>query len=177
MSQYLIRALGEIPHQTRRFEPGNLLFAQGDRVHVLYLVQSGGVNLVRHLADGFGLTLHRAGAGAILAEASLFSETYHCDAVAARRTDVLCLQKPNVRAAMAADGELMLAWAAFLAHEVQATRFRAQILALKTVAGRLDAWLADRGGKMPQRGGWKQVAAQIGVSPEALYRELSRRRT
>jgi hypothetical protein len=29
---------------------------------------------------------------------------------------------------------------------------------------------------LPPKGEWKSVAEQIGVSPEALYRELSRRR-
>jgi len=47
---------------------------------------------------------------------------------------------------------------------------------LKTVAMRLDGWLAMNEGGVPPKGRWREVAAEIGVSPEALYRELAKRR-
>ena len=40
-----------------------------------------------------------------------------------------------------------------------------------------DRWLFSYGKRMPAKGAWKSLAHQIGVSPEALYRELARRRT
>lgn len=176
MPNPLIHALRALPHDIRQFDVGNLLFAQGDDVQVLYLIETGTVRLLRHLSDGFALTLHHAGPGAILAEASVFSETYHCDAVASAPTSALCLAKPELRAAMARNETLMLAWAGYLAHEVQATRFRAEILAIRTVAQRLDVWLANNGGTMPDKGAWHTLATEIGVSAEALYRELAKRR-
>ena len=60
---------------------------------------------------------------------------------------------------------------------MQAARFRSEILTRKTVSERFDAWLGLPGNGLPPRGEWKTVAAHIGVSPEALYRELSRRRS
>ena len=48
-------------------------------------------------------------------------------------------------------------------------------LSLRTVAERLDAWIAASG-RYPAKGEWKTVAAEIGNSPEALYRELAKRR-
>jgi hypothetical protein len=50
-------------------------------------------------------------------------------------------------------------------------------LSLKTVAERLEGWLIWRGGGLPPKGAWKDIAAEIGVSPEALYRELAKRRS
>jgi hypothetical protein len=44
------------------------------------------------------------------------------------------------------------------------------------VAERLDAWIAWNDGNSPEKGEWKLVANQIGVSPEALYREIGKRR-
>jgi len=176
MSSPIIRALLALPHENRHFEQGTLLFAQGDAVRALFLLETGNVRLVRHLIDGFALTLHRAGTGAVLAEASLFSENYHCDAIAEQDTTVICIAKLAVRAAMRRDPDLMQNWAQFLTREVQSTRFRAEILALRTVAERLDAWLALRDWAMPGKGEWKTVATEIGVSAEALYRELARRR-
>jgi len=165
-----------LPHDRCQFEPGATLFVQGDRVRALHLIETGNVHLVRHQIGGFALTLHRAGVGAVVAEASLFSDTYHCDAVAMQDTRTIAIAKPVIQRAMTDDPALAQNWAAYLAHEVQATRLRAEILALRTVAERLDAWLAMHGGHMPPKGDWKSVAGEIGVSAEALYREMAKRR-
>ena len=53
-------------------------------------------------------------------------------------------------------------------------RLRSEILGMKTVAERLDSWLAFN--PLPPKGQWAATADNIGVSPEALYRELARRR-
>ena len=176
MSNPLFHILRKFSHDRHHYDPGALVFAQGDAVQALYLVERGSVHLIRHLRDGFALTQHRAGAGAILAEASLFSQTYHCDAIARDAATVLCLSKAKLLAGMAKDAGLMTAWATYLAREVQAARLKAEILALRTVSGRLDAWLALNGGALPPKGDWKGIATQIGVSAEALYRELAQRR-
>ena len=63
-----------------------------------------------------------------------------------------------------------------LAHEVQNARLRAETLALKSVAARLDAWIAWNGA-LPEKGKWTALAGEIAVSPEALYREIARRRS
>ena len=74
-----------------------------------------------------------------------------------------------------ADQDFAKAWAMHLSGEVRNARLRSEILTLKTVAERLDAWLADRG-QLPERGNWKAIAQEIGTSPEALYREIARHR-
>ncbi|APO68086.1 hypothetical protein IE4872_CH02476 [Rhizobium gallicum] len=66
-------------------------------------------------------------------------------------------------------------WASYLSHQLQQARKRAEIATLKTVEARLSAWLAWNGGLMPSKGEWKNLADEIGVSPEALYRELAKR--
>jgi uncharacterized protein YjiS (DUF1127 family) len=47
-------------------------------------------------------------------------------------------------------------------------------MSLKTVKAKLDAWLAWNDGKLPLKGTWKQLADDIGVSREALYREVAK---
>ena len=66
-----------------------------------------------------------------------------------------------------------LIWARHLATEVQRARLQAEILALKTVKGRLSAWMTWNG-ELPEKGQWRRVADEIGVSAEALYRELAK---
>ncbi|SFI57623.1 hypothetical protein SAMN05216525_110176 [Bradyrhizobium sp. Gha] len=58
------------------------------------------------------------------------------------------------------------------AHGLQHSRFQ---LSMKTVAARLDAWI-EWNGKLPPKGEWVSLAAELAVSPEALYREIGRRR-
>jgi CRP-like cAMP-binding protein len=176
MSPRLIDLLPAAEGRDVALEAGAFLFHTGDPVATLFVVLKGEVRLVRHQEGGGVIVLQRAGSGMVLAEASLFSSRYHCDAVAAVATCVKGMPMDGVRQAFRMDPAFAVAWARHLALEVQGARFRAEVVALRTVAARLDAWLGWRGGLLPRKGEWKQVADQIGVSPEALYRELARRR-
>lgn len=175
MSHRIMDLLGAAGGRERRLRAGQYLFHVGEPVAALHVVQDGEIDLIRHQEGGGAIVLQRAGANDILAEASLFSDRYHCDAIARTPASVRSvLKRPLVRR-LRDDPEFAEAWAAHLAREVQSARFRSEVLSLRTVASRLDAWLAWHGA-MPPRGDWKQLAFQIGVSPEALYREIARRR-
>lgn len=176
MSEPLIPALRSMKGSERELAAGAYVFHTGDPVARLFVVLGGAVELVRHQPDGGKVVLQRAGRNAVLAEASVFSERYHCDAIAVSATRLLAVPVATVRERFALSPDFAESWAAHLAREVQNARMRAEILSLGTVAERLDAWLAAQGGAMPERGGWKSVAHEIGVSPEALYRELAKRR-
>ena len=151
------------------------LFRTGDDVRLMFLVAEGQVLLRRHSRQGLQLVLQRASSGSVLAEASAYSETYHCDAVADADSTLRALPVAAFRSRLAADATLSQAWAAYLAHEVQAARMRAEIRSLNTVAERLDFWLGTNGA-LPERGQWQGLAGELGVSREAVYRELAKRR-
>jgi CRP-like cAMP-binding protein len=70
------------------FAAGSSVFHVDDPVRHIYVVQTGSVHLLRRQPNGATLILQRAEAGSILAEASLFSACYHCDAVAVTQTGV-----------------------------------------------------------------------------------------
>lgn len=177
MSKSLIDLLRVLPANERHYPAGKRIFRQGDKVLVLHHVLDGNVHLVRHNIGGHALVLQRATGHAILAEASVFAERYHCDAVAVLPTRTRAIDRSVLEAAFARDPDLARAWAEHLAREVQAARLRAEILSLRTVAERLDAWVAMNVRQFPAKGHWKTVAAEIGTSPEALYREIAKRRT
>jgi len=176
MDRDFIEWLGGLPGVERKFAAGQHVFRQGDKVGLLHLVADGAVHLLRAQASGGTSILQRAVAPSILAEASVFAVSYHCDALAICATKTRAISMPVLRARMARDIQLTNAWAAYLAREIQATRARAELLALRTVAQRLDAWLLGRSGRATRRSSWKNVAVEIGVSPEALYREIAKRR-
>lgn len=160
----------------RHFESGQPVFHRGDPVTDMHFVLQGSIHLVRHQSDGSTLILQRAVPGSILAEASLYSGAYHCDAVACGAAETRMYSKASLRKLLVKSPEFANFWANYLAQELQRARLRSEILSLKTVAARLDAWIAWNGGNPPEKGEWKLVAGQIGVSPEALYREIAKRR-
>lgn len=88
---------------------------------------------------------------------------------------IIEIERKRFRAALSANQRLAEEWGYYLAREVQVARLRAEILSLKKVADRLDAWLGLHGGKLPDRGRWRVLATETGVTPEALYRELAKR--
>ncbi|PTX54558.1 CRP-like cAMP-binding protein [Litoreibacter ponti] len=157
----------------RSLAPGETLFRREDPVHQMFWVRAGAITLRRTLADGGELELHRAGPGALVAEASLFAAQYHCDGISEASTEVAVLPRAALLGALE-DGALAARALADAAREVQALRGRIEVMRLKTARARLDAYLELHG--PPARGGWKGVADWIGVTPEALYRERARRR-
>jgi CRP-like cAMP-binding protein len=151
------------------------LFHLGDPVLSLFVVLEGEVSLVRHQEHGSAIILQRAGPGEVLAEASLFSDRYHCDAMARTQASVRSVDKRQTLERLRNDPDFAEGWAAHLAQEIQNARFRSEVLSLKTVASRLDAWMAWHGAIHP-KGEWMELADEIGVTPEALYREMAKRR-
>jgi CRP-like cAMP-binding protein len=158
------------------FEAGNAVFHLGDPVKLIHFVRSGVIHLIRHQPDGASLVLQRAGPGSILAEASMFSDRYHCDARAITAARTFAISRTDLRHRISTDGAFAQMWASRLAGDVQQARLQAEILSMKTVAARLDAWLGWHG-SMPNKGEWAVLAAEIGVSPPALYREIAKRRS
>lgn len=162
-------------HPAFGVEAGDRVFHSDMPVRDMFLVQTGEVHLVRHTRSGERLILHRAGPGAVLAEASAWSPHYHCDGEAATEATLVALPRARFLSTLEAEPGLAMVWAAFLARSVQAARLRSEIRSLSRVAARLDAWF-ETGNALPERGRLQDVAAELGVSREALYRELARRR-
>lgn len=157
----------------RSLERGASVFRRDDRVLNAYYVREGTVVLVRALADGGTLTLHQAQPGSLLADASLFAERYHCDAICDAPTRIAVLPRAIAIKALEKNGLALVALSKS-AHEVQALRARLEVMRVKTLRARLDAFLDLHG--TPEAGGWVRVADWLGVTPAALYRELARRR-
>ena len=175
MLDQMFAQLYPLGQRIRHLAAGGFLFRRDDLVRSLFVVEDGEVHLVRFQADGSQLVLQRAIAHHVVAEASVFSAVYHCDAVAVVPSRIMEIERSRFRAELLANEQLAEAWNHYLAREVQATRLRAEILSLKTVASRLDAWLSLHSGQLSEKGEWKILATQIGVTPEALYREIAKR--
>ena len=102
---------------------------------------SGWVRLMRTLEAGSSVTLQMAGAGACLAEASLSTEHYQCDAIAETEATVLILPKHEVLAALSSNAAESLAVAMVLATELRELRTMLELRSIHSASARLLAWL------------------------------------
>ena len=173
MSNAIYEALAPLAGPARSLLAGETLFNRGDPVRHIYLLSTGSLVLQRTQEDGAILTLHRVPQFHVVAEASIYSPYYHCDCQCESDAKVHAISAITVKAMLQAEPVLAEIWPAYLAAELQATRYRCEILTLKKVSARLEAWI-NWHGALPPRGEWKSLALELGVSPEALYREIKK---
>ena len=169
--QQMLKSSGREKH----LSAGETLFHIGDKVRFMFLIQKGSMSLQRQTTSGITMVLHVTKPGAVLAEASLYSPSYHCDAIAREPTVLHVFSKADFHSQLAENQELAEIWAKSLAMSMQEARYRAEIRTLRTVAERLDAWQST-GHVIPEKGGWQGLAVELGVTREALYRELAKSR-
>ena len=155
---------------------GAFLFHARDRVQFVHLIDVGTICLERVQKSGQTTCFQRAKAGDVLAEASVYAQEYHCDARALNDVSFRRVRRDEFRRHLDERPSLANAWAAHLARTVQRTRLNAEIRSLKTVRERLDVWIGEYG-ELPVKGQWLSLADELAVSREALYRELSKRRS
>lgn len=156
--------------QTRALRESEALFRQGDAVIGPGQVISGSVILIRHTEAGTSVPLHRAGPGGTFAEASLFSDAYHCDCVATEETEVILFDGNALRERLASDRSTSLLLMRMLSAEVQRARRQIEIRTIRPAEERILYAIAD---------GWHTssvvaLAEDIGLTHEATYRALRR---
>lgn len=157
-------------------DQGQYLFHVGDRVKFMYLVLDGKVELMRHTANGSQMILMTAEPVQVFAEASAYVNQYNCDGVVAEKSSLKQISLDVFKHRLEHDVKSAVAWASSLAHATQKARLLAEIRSMKTVSARLDSWLG-KGESLPEKGNWLKLADSLGVSKEALYRELAKRRS
>jgi len=161
----------------RVLAPGELLFRQGDRAAAIYKIESGRLRLIRRTVDDHLVILHTARRGEFFAEASLFADAYHCDAVAAAQSSVRVYLKEVVLAALRTDRALAEAFMARLARQLQELRARMELRNIRSARDRVLQYLRlcarNDGRSIALDGQLQDIAAEIGITREALYRTLS----
>jgi len=143
------------------------LFRQGAETTGLFIVLTGRVHLERVGPYGERFVIHRAEVGTSFAEASIFSEHYHCDAIVIETGEFMRIEKTAVLRAFA-DVDFARAYARQAARQIQAQRQILEIVGIRSaeervmaglVAGLLDGQVVD-------------FAALLQLSHEATYRAL-----
>jgi CRP-like cAMP-binding protein len=161
----------------RKLKPGQALFRLGNRTMGLYEIVSGKVRLARFDSTGREIILHVAEPGDTIAEASLFSSTYHCDAIAMTSAVVRLYPKRAVLAELERNSKTARSFMVELARQVMALRSRLQQRDIRSARERVRHYLAMNvgvdGRTVALSGTIKDLAGELGLSHEALYRTLS----
>ena len=156
------------------FRKGQCLFKAGQRPQWMYYVVVGEVLLERPGIHGDRVVLQRTRQG-FVSEASLRTTAYHCDAVAVVETQVIQIPAQALRSAMDTDAGFASRWITMLNTEVRRLRLNVERLSMKSVKDRVLHLIDTEGenGTYVAATGLKSLAAELGVTHEALYRTLS----
>ena len=167
-----LKRLGRERNLTR----GETLFRQGDQSIGIYEIVQGTVRLSRLDTEGRDIVLHTAGPGHLVAEASLFSEIYNCDAAALTDARLRFYPKRALLAEFRRDPTAADAFMATLARELMGLRTQLERRNIRSAQSRIENYLALNleadGCTVKLHGTLKDLAAELGLTHEALYRTL-----
>lgn len=165
------------PQRSLVLQRGSYLFRRGEAAAAVFAVEIGRLRLERNLEDGTPITLAVLGPGDGIAEAALFAPTYHCDARAEVRSRLRAYAKADALEALRSDGAGTARLLQRLAGQVRRLRAILELRAVRRADERVLAYLdllaaldESWDGERPV----SAVAAEIGLTPEALYRALGR---
>jgi CRP/FNR family transcriptional regulator, dissimilatory nitrate respiration regulator len=178
MLSAILDQLSSVTAETRELRAREFLFHQGDRARNIFAVEDGHIKLTRYLSNGKSVVMHVARAGHTFTEAALFSDVYHCNAIAQTKARVRSYSKKEVLAAINRDAQLAFQCIASLSHEVQRLRLQLEVQSIASSRERILQFLLL--GADPQsleftlRTPLKDMAANLGLAHETFYRELAR---
>ena len=164
--------------ETRELRPREFLFRQGDNAEHIFAVEEGQIKLTRYLSNGKSVVMHVARAGHTFTEAALFSEVYHCNAVAGVKTHVRTYKKKDILQAINRDPSLALEYVASLSREVLRLRTQLELHNIQSARERILQFLLLEAHpdslEFKIQVSLKDVAANLGLAHETFYRELAR---
>lgn len=156
---------------------GEYLFRQGGPVLNICEVVSGNVRLVRVGRAGQEGVLFIARSGDIVGDAALFSSNYHCDAIAATKATVRLYPKELLLSEFRRDPDFAETYAAMLARQVMTLRTRLERRNIHSARDRVRHFLSLNASNdeltVELPGTIKELASELGVTHEVLYRTLA----
>jgi len=169
-----VTLLGVAPCRVSDVPAGSFLFHQDDPARHVYEVIAGKVALLRHTPAGDNVVLYCATRGECLNEAALFSGVYHCSARTVTAARLALYRKGELLSTLRGDGERMEGFAAALARRVRDLRAQLELRSIRSAGERLYRYLLLRcdpeSSEVRLRSTLKQIAQEIGLTHEALYR-------
>ncbi len=167
----------KIKHQTLTLQKGDFLFRQGAEVNYLFFLQKGRVKLVRETIDGQALVMHIAYAQETFAEASFFSQEYHCHAICDAPCTVFSFAKTAVNHHLKNHPDAMMALLNTYAQQVRSLRLLNEIKSINSAYERVLTFLiseVDENLALHFCYSLKDMAQRLGLAHETFYRVLKK---
>jgi len=164
------------PSKIIELPQGEYLFHQKDPTSGIFVIKHGTVKLIRDSVDGNKVIIHIAQTNDSLAEASLFSDHYHCHARAEVASQIFRYSKQNILACLEKDSTLSLNFIETLAKQVQRLRLLIELRSIRAPRERLMQYLnlmVDLKRSLQIETTYKDLAVTLGMTHETLYRILS----
>lgn len=169
---------------SRRYQPGETIFSEGDPCEGLYVVQTGSVKIFNTSASGREQVLHVEKAGNSLAELPVFDGgNYPASTAAVGKCTLLFISKKDVRALCLERPEVSLKLLKVVSARLRQLVGIIEELSFTTVRSRLASWLAQEAkarGRKASHGieftmgvSNQELAFQIGTVRELVSRNLS----
>ncbi|MBI5594070.1 MAG: Crp/Fnr family transcriptional regulator [Deltaproteobacteria bacterium] len=154
---------------------GSVFFSPGDATQGFFALLDGAVRLYRVSPKGKEITLEIAGAGSTFAEASLFSDVYHCCAEALKDSTVHLIRKDAFLELIQRDLRFAAAWIHILSLEVIHHRQRIEELSLKSPRARIVSYILllaemQNSASVTLPVHRKSIATLLGMTHETFYR-------
>lgn len=156
-------------HRHLHLENETVVFRQDDKTRGLFFVIEGGVELRRYTQTGQSVIVHRAKGGETFAEASLFSELYHCDAITTSKSHLVELDRLIILRKFHDEPGFALAITKRFAQQNQGFRQKLELLAIRNAEERILVAILE--GCLS--GSIKAFASDICLAHEVVYRGLA----
>ena len=128
----------------RAFDPGQVVFREGDASDTCYIVRSGRARAVREHSDGRTITLATFGPGDIFGELAMFEDERRSATVeAVQPTSVVAVLGPDMRRLMAEHPEISIRLVVALGRRLRETNERLAKQSFQTVQSRVAVVLRD----------------------------------
>lgn len=128
----------------RAFEPGQIVFREGDASDTCYVVRSGRARAVREHPDGRTITLATFGSGDIFGELAMFEDERRSATVeAVQRTSVVAVLGPDMRRLMVEHPQIAIRLVVALGRRLRETNDRLAKQSFQTVQSRVAVVLSE----------------------------------
>lgn len=128
----------------RSFEPGQIVFREGDASDTCYVVRSGRARAIREHADGRTITLATFGPGDIFGELAMFEDELRSATVeAVQDTSVVAVLGPDMRRLMVEHPEISMRLVVALGRRLRETNDRLAKQSFQTVQSRVAVVLSE----------------------------------
>lgn len=128
----------------RSFEPGQVVFREGDASDTCYVVRTGSARAVREHPDGRTITLATFGPGDIFGELAMFEDELRSATVeAVQPTEVVAVLGPDMRRLMVEHPEISIRLVVALGRRLRETNDRLVKQSFQTVQSRVAVVLRD----------------------------------